>query len=460
MIDIAIIGGGASGTLLLLQLLRQTTKPLHIAVFDRTNCFARGAAYGTAEPHHLLNVRCSRMGAFAEEPNHFFRWLQDHPEQWQPFCTFPPHVDSFLSRKLYGNYLNDLLQKALNDPHNPSQVYCRPAEVTELKFQSEVWHLQTAAQSYVAKQVVLALGNYPPRFPLKNKSFLDHPNFIKHPWKNSLEKIPCDQSVLILGTGLTAIDQLLTLFQQQKHRGTVHVMSRRGLFPQSHLTYNGLETFYETEPLPKTARHLVHDIRNKNRKLLANNRNWQVTVESLRSWTQKLWNNLSLLEKKKFLRHAMPYWDIHRHRCAPVLAAQLQQWQLEKRFVLHRGRLFQSKINNNHFKIYYRSRHQLSIQSFTCQWIINATGLEQDYTKIVDPLVQNLLKQKIVVPHPLKMGLEVDATGRLQNGKGKYWNTLFTLGPPRRGYLLETTAIPEIRSQAKELAELLLQNLS
>lgn len=459
MIDIAIIGGGASGTLLLLQLLRQTTKPLRIAIFDRTNRFARGVAYGTADAQHLLNVRCSRMGAFAEEPDHFFRWLQNNPEQWQPFSTLLPHADSFLSRKLYGNYLNDLLQKALSDPNNKSQIHTHSTEVTELKFQSDVWQIQTKGQSYLAKQVVLALGNYPPRFPLKNKAIRDHPNFIHQPWSGSLEKIPSDQSVLILGTGLTAIDQLITLFNQQNHQGPVYVLSRRGLFPQSHLTYNGLETFYESEPLPQTAHQLMRDVRRKNRKLLANNRNWQVTVESLRPWTQKLWKMLSLEDKKRLLRHAMPYWDIHRHRCAPILTAQLQQWQLEKRFTLHSGRLFQAKNSGDQFKIYYRPRKQLSIQSFTCHWIINGTGLEQDYTKIIDPLVQNLLKQKIIVPHPLKMGLEVDFEGRLLNGKGKYWYTLFTLGPPRRGSLLETTAIPEIRSQAKQLAELLLQNL-
>jgi uncharacterized NAD(P)/FAD-binding protein YdhS len=71
--DIAVIGGGASGTLTALHLLRAGVDgDPRVVVFEaEAGRRHRGVAYGTTDPRHLLNVRAQVMSAFPEEPGHF-----------------------------------------------------------------------------------------------------------------------------------------------------------------------------------------------------------------------------------------------------------------------------------------------------------------------------------------------------------------------------------------------------
>ncbi|MFF3004827.1 hypothetical protein ACFVTF_18700, partial [Kitasatospora sp. NPDC057940] len=58
-------------------------------------------------------------------------------------------------------------------------------------------------------------------------------------------------------------------------------------------------------------------------------------------------------------------------------------------------------------------------------------------------------------PAPVGGGFDTAADGRLLPTDGRAPAPLWTLGSMRRGNLLETTAIPEIRCQADDLALLL-----
>ena len=60
-------------------------------------------------------------------------------------------------------------------------------------------------------------------------------------------------------------------------------------------------------------------------------------------------------------------------------------------------------------------------------------------------------------PHPLALGLDTAADGAVRDARGRASETLFALGPLRRGELWESTAVPEIRAQAHALARHLTQ---
>ena len=76
--DIGIVGGGAAGTLVALQCLRQASTPLRIALFEPgTPCL--GVAYATDRPEHLLNVPSGRMSAFPDRADDFLDWLAARP---------------------------------------------------------------------------------------------------------------------------------------------------------------------------------------------------------------------------------------------------------------------------------------------------------------------------------------------------------------------------------------------
>ena len=88
--------------------------------------------------------------------------------------------------------------------------------------------------------------------------------------------------------------------------------------------------------------------------------------------------------------------------------------------------------------------------------VINGTGSETDCRRIEDSLISSLFLQGLARPDPLFMGVDVWENGGLLDAHGRLSHSLFAIGPPRKGCLWETTAVPEIRTQAAQLAEHLL----
>ncbi|MCB1123736.1 MAG: FAD/NAD(P)-binding protein, partial [Verrucomicrobiae bacterium] len=78
--QIAIIGGGFSGTMTLVNLLRLTKDPLKLVLINQKGLPGRGIAYGTRRPEHLLNVAARNMSAFPDLPDHFLQWLRTRSE--------------------------------------------------------------------------------------------------------------------------------------------------------------------------------------------------------------------------------------------------------------------------------------------------------------------------------------------------------------------------------------------
>jgi uncharacterized NAD(P)/FAD-binding protein YdhS len=74
-LPIAIVGAGCSGTIAALHLLDRL--PFRsLLLCERSPAFARGAAYASSSPVHLLNVRAANMSAYPDQPMHFVDWLQ------------------------------------------------------------------------------------------------------------------------------------------------------------------------------------------------------------------------------------------------------------------------------------------------------------------------------------------------------------------------------------------------
>ena len=94
---IAIVGGGISGTLTVLNCIKQSKSPLKIIWFDAKNQFCKGLAYSTTDEQHLLNVRANNMSIFVDEPNHFVNWLTQYYPQYSSH--------NFAPRKLFGEYV-------------------------------------------------------------------------------------------------------------------------------------------------------------------------------------------------------------------------------------------------------------------------------------------------------------------------------------------------------------------
>jgi len=107
-LTLAIVGGGLSGALVAIHLLRQSPSGTRILLVERRVAAGRGVAYSTECPDHLLNVPAGRISLFPAEPEHFLDWLRARA---RPGSAEIAAAD-FLPRSLFGRYVVETLAAA------------------------------------------------------------------------------------------------------------------------------------------------------------------------------------------------------------------------------------------------------------------------------------------------------------------------------------------------------------
>ena len=449
-IDVLIVGGGFSGTMLAVQLLRRTTS-LSIAVLDRSSLPGRGLAYSYPHRFHLLNVPAGQMGAFPAHPEDFLHWARSNYDASMQARSFPP-------RAVYGEYLGSVLARTLAEKGR-DRFHWIQDEARSLQRRPGKLAVQRKDGSELhARAVVLATGNFPPVTPripgLQPTSSL----YVQFAWAaNALEILPRDGSVLLLGSGLTSVDMIMAL-KSKAFRGTIHVLSREGLIPSRHRQTKPWPLFWN-ENSPRTTRGLLRLIRDQVDAAAEKGIDWRSVVDSLRPVTHQIWKSLPLNEQRRFLRHARSHWDIHRHRLAPEIADIFYDMETEGQIRFHTGRITSYSEDHDLAEIVYRERGATTEKRLHAHRVINCTGSETDCRRIDDSLITSLFVQGLARPDPLFLGLDVDPQGALIGYKGRPSLSLFTLGPTRKGQLWETTAVPEIRQQTEQLAKHLVKAL-
>lgn len=313
---IAIVGAGYTGALLAANLIRSAGTPLALTLIDPAADRGPGLAYTTPSGSHLLNVRAANMSAYADQPRHFVEWLARRGDGADGETAFVPRV-------VYGDYLCEVLAQARRGAPahvEVSDVYDRVEDIAE---EAGVVVLRLGGGAELrADEAVLCLGNFPPSPPPGVTADLAaSPRFVGNPWDfAAIAGLPKDRPVLVLGTGLTMVDAVLAL-DDAGHPGPFLALSRRGLRPQVHAPVAAPAEVFDPDRLPTRTADLVRRVREA-----AGRTEWRAVVDSLRPYTHRLWQGLPLEERRRFLRHVRPYWDIHRHRIAPAVAARLAAW--------------------------------------------------------------------------------------------------------------------------------------
>jgi uncharacterized NAD(P)/FAD-binding protein YdhS len=443
--DVLIIGGGFSGTALAIQLLRRSPHA-RLAIVDAGSAPGRGLAYATAWPCHLLNVSCGSMSAFPSEPRHFLDWARAR-------LGASTRDSDFLPRAVYGEYVSSLLDDSLAR-HSRNFRWIRD-EAVALESSAPGITLATKSGARLrAKHTVLATGNFPPA-KLKISGLGDDARrFFRSSWaSDALEGVSAGGSVLLIGSGLTSADLAVAL-ESKGFAGVIHILSRHGLLPHTHGTASKWPQFV-SEAAPITMRRLVRLVRSEVQRAAEAGVPWTAVVDALRPVTRGIWQSLPDSERRRFLRHVRTFWEVHRHRVAPEIGATIRRMMAEGRIQLHAGRATHYREDETCAELQFRPRGADAGGCLAVDRVINCTGPETDFRRIPSPLIQSLLQQGLAVPDALSLGLNVDVHGALINGAGEASHSLFALGPARKGSLWETTAVPEIRVQASDLAELL-----
>jgi uncharacterized NAD(P)/FAD-binding protein YdhS len=441
--DVAIVGTGASGTLVAAQFKRIAPHG-RLAIIGNDARPGRGIAYGTKFESHLLNVPAGNMSAFPHDMEHFTRWVK--------FRRPHSSAASFVKRGLYGDYLAEIFYSVISDLKNTQHIV---ETVDNLSREDDIWNVHLSdGTSLQAYKVVLAIGNLlPPADPIDFSSV--DLNYRRNPWaSDSITDIHPTAPVLLIGSGLTTIDVALSL-RETGHQGTIHVISRHGRLYQAH-------QYHETSPLfnlPKDFKSPASALRWIRKKIEISKSlgiDWRSVIDSLRPYTASIWQSWSLRQQKSFLRHARNLWDVHRHRMAPKIWNQLGILIEDRILQLHCGYLLTARSDGDDAVITWKEPDTDQLQHVTVSRIINCTGPSRDYSKIHSSLITELRTKGWIVPDELKLGFETDADGRFVNCNSEPVDGLFTIGPTRIPALWESIAIPEIRNQALALAKIII----
>jgi uncharacterized NAD(P)/FAD-binding protein YdhS len=426
-LPVAVIGGGFSGTMVAVQLAR---KGVDAVLIDGSGRAGLGVAYSTREPAHVLNVRAEVMSAWPGDLEDFARLVEEEGGTRR----------DFVQRRQFGRYLKAILDEGMATGRlrliERQAISAEPGE--------EGWTVSLDNGDTVeAGGLVLAIGNQPPEPMPFGK---DGARVINNPWGAealaAVEELAASQEdVLLVGTGLTMVDAVLSL-DAAGHRGRIVGLSRRGLIPRGHAEFAPAPV--EAEEVPHgNVRALWRWLRHRGAEV-----GWRAAIDALRPHSQRLWQSLPSGEQKRFARHARPWWDVHRHRIAPEVAQRLHEMVAEGRLEIVAGRIQSVQEEGGSLEVAYRRRGSSRVVEGRFAYMINCTGPLGTISRTRDPMLKALLADGLARPDQLGIALDVDDRSRVV-GARRAW----AMGPLTKGRYWEIIAVPDIRYQAADVAE-------
>ena len=389
-----------------------------------------GVAYSTRDPAHVLNVRAEVMSAWPDDLDHFVRLVEQEGGTRR----------DFVQRRQFGRYLRAILEEGMETGClrlvERQAVSANPGE--------EGWIVSVEnGETIEASGLVLAIGNQPPEpLPLGQGSA----RVINNPWGAealaAVEDLAAShEDVLLVGTGLTMVDAVLSL-DATGHRGRIVGLSRRGLIPRGHAEFTPAPV--EAEDVPHgNVRSLWRWLRHRGAQV-----GWRAAIDALRPHSQWLWQSLPPGEQKRFARHARPWWDVHRHRIAPEVAQQLHDMVAQGRLEIVAGRIHSVEDDGGGLVVAYRRRGSSRIVEGRFAYMINCTGPLGAISRTRDPMLKGMLADGLARPDQLGIALDVDERSRVV-GAERAW----AMGPLTKGRYWEIIAVPDIRYQAAAVAE-------
>jgi uncharacterized NAD(P)/FAD-binding protein YdhS len=427
-VRVAVVGGGAAGVITAVHLLRAAgpEQPVDVCVVERSADVGPGLAYRHDHPRHTLNNYAGRLSAVAGDPDHLVRWCRDHGHEVGP--------TDFLPRTLYGAYLRDLVEAA-EVPAGSALGRVRGTARRVVRGESglEVW--LTGDWTVSADVVVLALGNPPPARPMQ---YAAHRGYLPDPWAQDLpDQVGRASEVMLVGSGLTALDVVSRLHDTHP-MARFTLVSRHGLLPAEHRRNPG--AMRQTLAVPEAPLStLVPHVRGLVAAARAEGADWRDVLDSLRASANRLWRALDEDDQATFLRSHAREWEVARHRIPPPQAEFVRQLRTS-------GRL--------------HVRRTADVDASAYDRVINCTGPAPVVSRGWNPLVDDLLDAGTIRAHRLGLGLDLHPSGRVIDREGHVAPDVFAVGAARRGLDWEVTAVPDLRTQALEVADEILPPLT
>jgi uncharacterized NAD(P)/FAD-binding protein YdhS len=442
---IVIVGGGFAGAALAYHLLQHRSPRLRISLIEPGPRLGRGVAYSVGNPLLRLNVPASRMSIDPKRPQDFVS-----------FAGADANPHAFLPRSLYGAYVGQRLVQASKD--SPGQLrILRAAAVSVCTGPAahggggpaRAVQLEDGRMIY-GDHVVLATG-----LSARARGVaLPRDRRVLDAWdERSLARLPQSGRVLLLGSGLSALD-VLRLLDAKDHRGEVVVLSRHGLLPRPHASQPASFAIpAHLLPAPTTLRALIPWTRRLIAEAEKTGAAWQHALDALRPLSQRIWQTLSPRDQERFVRLVRPYWEVVRHRAPVDMFERVAAARAQGVLRVEAGRILESRAEPDALHVVLRYRNG-TIREEQFSAVVRCLGPSMDVAD-APPLMASLLRDGQARVCTTRLGIATGDHGRVIDAAGRPSEHVFALGQWCRASRWETTSVPDIVRDAVALAELL-----
>jgi len=455
--SVVIIGGGYSGSMMAVNLIRQGLPDHHnILIINRKHPMAKGLAYDTWDDNLLLNGPVGTMSALEDSPNHFLNYCQ----------ALDPALNesSFVPRRIYGDYLQDTFVRHIHDRGHSIETL--EAEVTSVqrRTDSPTFRVSTGNGLVIdANAIVLANGHAYPRLPQCLQHLPSSRQLVINPLiSQDLDQLPDDRPILILGTGHTSIDAVFRLTSTNRRK--VILLGRRGQLPIGHSPTLNLSPKVEFPcylEMPKlTARACLNAIRKQISIRKNKGGDWRDVINELRHHVPTIWQRLDLSEKQRFVRHLSSLWNSHRYRLSPIAYHRFQQLKSTGRVEVIAGRLLTCMETSWGYRISIQNPKTEIKTQFEVGGIINCTGLHYDLKETSQTLNSQLAEEGLIRRDPSGQGIEISDDYCVIGQDGSPISNFYYFGPFLKAKFWEAISVPELRGHGKSIAINLIGSLT
>jgi uncharacterized NAD(P)/FAD-binding protein YdhS len=436
---LAIVGGGFTGAALATHALTSAAaRPVSVEVIEPSANLGRGAAYGTMDRDHRINVPSDRMSLFSADPSHFTRWLFDNK------LPDAESVDAlgrcYAPRSAFAAYIEDVLAQTGQRRLGRASLRHRRTRAVALARENQGFRVELAHGVPLHVDRVAICTGYAPRAPCRVRDRATrHPRFVANPWAvGSLAVVRQSNKVLIVGTGLTMVDVVATLARRDC-RGPIVAVSPRGLLSCAHGQFvDGLPLFEDARP--RSALELLRLVRTTVRQR-DGELDWQSIVDTLRRRLPEIWPGLPPRERQHAVRRLLPFWEVHRFRIAPQAAAAVSRLTGQGTLSLQQAKAIEVDARDGSLVASLRlPGGQMVERAFDA--VITCSGASRSIRD--NPLLDNLVDQGLAQADDVNFGIKVDAFSRLVDARGAMQPDLFAFGAITRGTFGEMSGAPDI----------------
>lgn len=450
--DILIVGGGFTGAAVAFHLARSEPGPSpRITVVEPRSVLGAGLAYSTGDPTHRINVPARRMSLVTSEPEHFADWLASNTGSLGDADEYALGGERFPARAVFGRYVAAHLAPLL------AAGRVRHLRARAIRATAAEGGYRVVLDDGVAVRtsaLVLAASHPAPAIPEPLRAVAGSPGFYGDPYDHdALDRIGRDESVLIVGTGLTMADIVASL-SARGHRGRILALSRHGLRSLGH-SAQAVDAFGEFALNPAgTAGDLLRRVRRSVTEAAHFGVPWQAVLDRVRQQGPAIWQALPLLERRRLVRHLRTLWDVHRFRIAPQVEAVLDRRVADGTLKIAAARVIASAAApEGGLDIAIRRRGRSEVERRRFDAVVVTTGPAHADIVRTEPLIAGLAGDGLVGLDPTGLGLWTGEDGRARRPRdGSTVDDLFVAGPLARGTFGELMGLPEVAAYAAFIA--------